>query len=98
MKAAIIYSGKGGVGKTTTTANIARALCKEHKVFILDMDINTPSMNTEFKGEHPEENLWVHSTGNMFDKFIFLENSMVERFIISAQKKNQRSESGCNSD
>lgn len=87
MKAAIIYSGKGGVGKTTTTANIARVLCKKHKVFILDMDINTPSMNTEFKGEHPEENLWIHSTGNMFDKFIFLENSMVERFIISAQKK-----------
>lgn len=87
MKAAIIYSGKGGVGKTTTTANIARVLCKSHKVFILDMDINTPSMNTEFKGDHPEENLWVHSTGNMFDKFIFLENSMVERFIISAQKK-----------
>ncbi|MBO5630357.1 MAG: P-loop NTPase [Aeriscardovia sp.] len=87
MKAAIIYSGKGGVGKTTTTANIARVLCKKHKVFVLDMDINTPSMNTEFKSEHPEENLWVHSTGNMFDKFIFLENSMIERFIISAQKK-----------
>lgn len=51
MKAAIVYSGKGGVGKTTTTANIARILAREgKKVFVLDMDINTPSMNTEFKG------------------------------------------------
>ena len=35
MKAIIIYSGKGGVGKTTTTANIARLLAKQgNKVFI----------------------------------------------------------------
>lgn len=47
MKAIIVYSGKGGVGKTTTTANIARLLAQEgHKVFIIDADINTPSMNT----------------------------------------------------
>ncbi len=47
MKAIIIYSGKGGVGKTTTTANIARLLAKQgNKVFIIDADINTPSMNT----------------------------------------------------
>lgn len=41
MKAIIIYSGKGGVGKTTTTANIARLLAKQgNKVFIIDADIN----------------------------------------------------------
>lgn len=75
MKAIIVYSGKGGVGKTTTTANIARLLAEQgHKVFIIDADINTPSMNTEFDGEHPQENIWVHSSGNMFDKFIYLEN------------------------
>lgn len=51
MKAIIIYSGKGGVGKTTTTANIARLLAKQgNKVFIIDADINTPSMNTERSG------------------------------------------------
>lgn len=32
MKAVIIYSGKGGVGKTTTTANIARLLASQEKV------------------------------------------------------------------
>lgn len=76
MKAIIIYSGKGGVGKTTTTANIARLLAKQgNKVFIIDADINTPSMNTEFEGDHPHEMIWVHSSGNMFSKFIYLEKS-----------------------
>lgn len=88
MKAIIIYSGKGGVGKTTTTANIARLLAqKGHKVFIIDADINTPSMNTEFEGEHPQDNIWVHSSGNMFDKFIYLEKSMVRQYLGSAKKK-----------
>lgn len=88
MKAIIVYSGKGGVGKTTTTANIARLLAqKGHKVFIIDADINTPSMNTEFEGEHPQENIWVHSSGNMFAQFIYLEKSMVRQYLELAKKK-----------
>lgn len=87
MKAIIIYSGKGGVGKTTTTANIARILSKNHKVFIIDADINTPSMNVEFEGEHPSDNIWVHSSGNMFNKFIYLEKSMVRQYLETAKKK-----------
>ena len=88
MKAIIVYSGKGGVGKTTTTANIARLLAEQgHKVFIIDADINTPSMNTEFEGEHPQENIWVHSSGNMFDKFIYLEKSMVRQYLEMAKRK-----------
>lgn len=88
MKAIIIYSGKGGVGKTTTTANIARLLAEQgNKVFIIDTDINTPSMNTEFEGEHPQENIWVHSSGNMFAQFIYLEKSMVRQYLESAKKK-----------
>lgn len=88
MKAIIVYSGKGGVGKTTTTANIARLLAQQgHKVFIIDADINTPSMNTEFEGEHPQKNIWVHSSGNMFDKFIYLEKSMVRQYLETAKRK-----------
>lgn len=88
MKAIIVYSGKGGVGKTTTTTNVARLLAKQgNKVFIIDADINTPSMNTEFDGEHPEENIWIHSSGNMFDKFIYLEKSMVRQYLEMAKRK-----------
>lgn len=88
MKAIVVYSGKGGVGKTTITANIARLLAEqEYKVFIIDADINTPSMNTEFEGEHPQENIWVHSSGNMFDKFIYLEKSMARQYLEMAKRK-----------
>ena len=88
MKAIIVYSGKGGVGKTTTTANIARLLAEQgYKVFVIDADINTPSMNKEFDGEHPESNIWIHSSGNMFDKFIYLEKSMVRQYLESAKRK-----------
>lgn len=88
MKTVIIYSGKGGVGKTTTTANIARTLSsKGNKVLVIDADINTPSMCTEFEGDNPQENLWVHSSGNMFDKFIYLEQAMVRKFLQFGKKK-----------
>lgn len=88
MKAVIIYSGKGGVGKTTTTANIARLLARQgHRVLVIDADINTPSMNTEFEGEHPQDNIWVYSSGNMFSKFIYLEKSMVRQYLEQAKKK-----------
>lgn len=88
MKTIIVYSGKGGVGKTTTTANIARLLAKQgNKIFVIDADINTPSMNVEFEGEHPCENIWVHSSGNMFHKFIYLEKSMIRQYLSEASKK-----------
>lgn len=55
--------------------------------FIIDADINTPSMNTEFEGDHPHEMIWVHSSGNMFSKFIYLEKSMVRQYLELAKKK-----------
>ena len=85
MKTILIYSGKGGVGKTTTTVNIARALQEiGKKVLIIDGDINTPSMSVIYPNPHPEENLWVHSTGHIFDNLIYFEKSMVRKFINDA--------------
>ena len=39
-----IASGKGGVGKSTVTINIASALSKKYKVGVLDLDIYGPSL------------------------------------------------------
>lgn len=53
-----VASGKGGVGKSTISANLAIALAKEgHKVGLLDLDIYGPSMALMFgTKERPSAN------------------------------------------
>lgn len=43
MKTIIVVSGKGGVGKTTVSIGIARALSKTHKCGIYDADLMCPN-------------------------------------------------------
>lgn len=91
MKSIIVYSGKGGVGKTTTSANLARVLAESGKrVFLLDADVNTPSMNVVFGSESPSENIMVASMGFATDGMIFVEQSMVRKFIRESLKKAKK--------
>lgn len=88
MKSLLVYSGKGGVGKTTTSANIAKTLASMgERVFVIDADINTPSMGVIFGSEHPAEMLWVASTSFMYKNLIYMEKSMVRKFLRDCIKR-----------
>lgn len=82
MKVIIIYSGKGGVGKTTTTANIGKVLAEQgKKVFILDADVNTPSMPVMFSVPDGERNILVSSLGYKTQKAIYVTDSAIRSYI-----------------
>lgn len=80
VKVIVIYSGKGGVGKTTTTANMARTLVAQgHKVAVIDGDVNTPSMAVVFKKDSPVDGLLVCTMG--YEPSVFVQTSKIREFF-----------------
>jgi len=68
MKKILVMSGKGGVGKSTVSVGITKALAlRDYKVGILDIDIDTPNI-PEFMGIE-ERDVELSETGIM-PKFI----------------------------
>lgn len=56
-----VMSGKGGVGKTTIAASIAKLLSEKYTVGLLDVDITAPNIPGIFKiKEKPDINKYIH--------------------------------------
>lgn len=61
-----VASGKGGVGKSTVTANLAVALARQGaKVGVIDADIFGPSMPTMFNCEHEQPGIRKEGDKNL---------------------------------
>lgn len=89
MKTILVYSAKGGVGKSSCSAAISRFIaskCEDKSVLVIDMDINTPSMDIIFENEHPKNNIWVCSTGFMFESLIYMDGSMIKEYVSHVKK------------
>ena len=86
VKVIVIYSGKGGVGKTTTTANMARTLIAQgRKVAVIDGDVNTPSMGVVFKKDNPVDGLLVCTMG--YEPGVFVQTSQIRDFFRRSTKQ-----------
>lgn len=80
MLAFLIYSGKGGVGKTTLTYSLYKAFSAlGHKSAVLDMDLNTPS----FHHLEDSENI-VSSSDNLG---LFIDSAQINNFTKTAINK-----------
>ncbi len=81
MKVIAVFSGKGGVGKTTVSSLLALALAKNHKVTLFDMDIQTPSIPVMFGAETKIKNLDFVSTGYKAKGAITLTGGMAKKTL-----------------
>lgn len=93
MKAIAIYSGKGGVGKSTISALLALALSKKHKVALVDMDVNTPSVPVLFGGKNKYgKNLRMFSYGYGTRRPITMTGKIVRKALMEITKEAKAKE------
>lgn len=90
MKAIAVFSGKGGVGKSTVSALFATALARTKSVVLLDLDVNTPSQPVLFGERQVIEgarkkrgSLRIVSTGFSTKKAIMHTGSMARSLMRS---------------
>lgn len=81
MKVIGIFSGKGGVGKSTVASLLALALAKTHKVSLVDLDINTPSIPVLFGGRQELTNLHIHSVGFLKKGLIDYSGNILRKVV-----------------
>lgn len=88
VRSIMIYSGKGGVGKTTTTVNLANTLVSQgKKVYILDADVNTPSCHVLLGDKQDvKEGLRFNSLGLSSEGFMILTSSLVKQYVRASIK------------
>jgi Mrp family chromosome partitioning ATPase len=82
MKVLIVYSGKGGVGKSTTSHNLFKAALEQgHKTAILDADVNTPSLHKLVSNENKA---FLYTPHTLFKESEFLPKAIVKEYLSSA--------------
>lgn len=90
MKVIGVFSGKGGVGKSTVASLLALSLSMKYKTALIDIDINTPSIPILFGGRREVGDLTIYSSGFDRDGMIDYTGAILRKYvrkIISDAKK-----------
>jgi len=89
-----ITSGKGGVGKSTFTANIAYILSKRHlKVLVLDADIGLANMQVLFDIK-PKYTLFEYINGQKNLQDVIIDTKYKDIFLIAGKSGYNYSSNG----
>lgn len=63
----VVLSGKGGSGKTSVTAALARVFAKDEKILLCDYDVDAPDLHIILRPELQETHEFVSGTVARFD-------------------------------
>ena len=73
MHEIVVLSGKGGAGKTSVTAALARAMSAREKIVVCDYDVDAPDLHillkpeTEMRADFVSGHLAVFNSDNCID-------------------------------